>query len=70
MPSCSVNPVTGEVLKTLNEHTDEEMMSALATADKAAKQRKERNYAEGLLLIKHGDSLLPQKSVPNTPARP
>ncbi len=31
----SVNPATGEVLKTFTEHTDQEMMDALATADKA-----------------------------------
>lgn len=31
----SVNPATGEVLKTFAEHSDEEMMNALATADKA-----------------------------------
>jgi succinate-semialdehyde dehydrogenase/glutarate-semialdehyde dehydrogenase len=30
-----VNPATGEVLKTFAEHTDQEMMEALATADKA-----------------------------------
>ena len=35
MPYRSVNPATGEVLKTFTEHTDQEMMSALATADKA-----------------------------------
>jgi succinate-semialdehyde dehydrogenase / glutarate-semialdehyde dehydrogenase len=31
----SVNPATGEVLKTFTEHTDQEMIDALATADKA-----------------------------------
>ena len=35
MPYRSVNPATGEVLKTFTEHTDQEMMDALATADKA-----------------------------------
>ena len=35
MPYSSVNPATGEVLKTFIEHTDQEMMDALATADKA-----------------------------------
>jgi succinate-semialdehyde dehydrogenase/glutarate-semialdehyde dehydrogenase len=29
------NPATGEVLKTFTEHTDQEMLEALATADKA-----------------------------------
>lgn len=31
----SVNPATGEVLKNFTEHTDAQVMSALATADKA-----------------------------------
>jgi succinate-semialdehyde dehydrogenase / glutarate-semialdehyde dehydrogenase len=35
MPYQSVNPATGEVLKTFTEHTDEEMFKALATADEA-----------------------------------
>jgi succinate-semialdehyde dehydrogenase/glutarate-semialdehyde dehydrogenase len=35
VPYRSVNPATGEVLKTFTEHTDQEMMEALATADKA-----------------------------------
>jgi succinate-semialdehyde dehydrogenase/glutarate-semialdehyde dehydrogenase len=35
VPYRSVNPATGEVLKTFTEHTDHEMMDALATADKA-----------------------------------
>ena len=35
MPYRSVNPATGEVLKTFAEHTDEQMMNALAAAEKA-----------------------------------
>jgi len=35
VPYRSVNPATGEVLKTFTEHTDQEMMAALATADHA-----------------------------------
>ena len=35
MPYRSVNPATGEVLKTFTEHTDQEMMDALAKADNA-----------------------------------
>jgi acyl-CoA reductase-like NAD-dependent aldehyde dehydrogenase len=35
VPYRSVNPATGEVLKTFTEHTDQEMMEALATADEA-----------------------------------
>jgi succinate-semialdehyde dehydrogenase / glutarate-semialdehyde dehydrogenase len=33
VPYRSVNPATGEVLKTFAEHTDQEMMDALAKAD-------------------------------------
>ena len=35
MSYASVNPATGEVLKSFPEHTDEQMWGALATADKA-----------------------------------
>jgi len=35
VPYRSVNPDKGEVLKTFIEHTDQEMLDALATADKA-----------------------------------
>jgi acyl-CoA reductase-like NAD-dependent aldehyde dehydrogenase len=35
VPYRSVNPATGEVLKIFPEHTDQEMMDALATSDKA-----------------------------------
>jgi membrane protein DedA with SNARE-associated domain/rhodanese-related sulfurtransferase len=37
---------------------------------KSAKQRAERAYVEGMLLIKHRDSLVPQESIPNIPPRP
>jgi len=35
VPYRSINPATGEVLKTFKEHTTQEMMDALAQADKA-----------------------------------
>ena len=35
MPYRSVNPANGEVLKTFNEHTDDEMFAALEAADRA-----------------------------------
>ena len=35
MPYRSVNPATGEVLKTFTEHTNEQMLAALDAADKA-----------------------------------
>jgi len=34
MPYQSVNPATGEVLQVFKEHTDQQMMDALASADK------------------------------------
>jgi hypothetical protein len=40
VPYRSVNPATGEVFKIFLEHTDEQMWSALATADKAFVNRK------------------------------
>jgi succinate-semialdehyde dehydrogenase / glutarate-semialdehyde dehydrogenase len=33
MPYQSVNPATGEVLQKFEEHTDAQMMKALAAAD-------------------------------------
>jgi succinate-semialdehyde dehydrogenase/glutarate-semialdehyde dehydrogenase len=35
VPYRSVNPATGEVLKTFTKHTDQEMMDTLTTADEA-----------------------------------
>jgi succinate-semialdehyde dehydrogenase / glutarate-semialdehyde dehydrogenase len=35
VPYRSVNPATGEILKTFTEHTDEEMMDALTKAHNA-----------------------------------
>ena len=35
MPYVSVNPATGEVLRTFTEHTNEQMQAALDAADKA-----------------------------------
>ena len=34
----SVNPLNGEVLRTFDEHTDQEMERLLATADQAFRQ--------------------------------
>jgi succinate-semialdehyde dehydrogenase/glutarate-semialdehyde dehydrogenase len=33
MPYQNVNPATGEVLQKFEEHTDDQMMNALAAAD-------------------------------------
>ena len=46
MPYRSVNPATGKVLKTFPEHTDEQMWSALATADKAFRAWAARPFSE------------------------
>ena len=54
----SVNPATGEVLKTFTEHTDQEMMDALATADKAFVSWGTRPVAERAKVISHAAQLL------------
>jgi succinate-semialdehyde dehydrogenase / glutarate-semialdehyde dehydrogenase len=61
MPYCSVNPATGEVLKTFNEHTDEEMMSALTTADKAFHIWAARPFSERSKIIGRAAQLLLEK---------
>jgi succinate-semialdehyde dehydrogenase/glutarate-semialdehyde dehydrogenase len=38
MPYQSVNPATGEVLQVFKEHTDQQMMDALAAADKTYRE--------------------------------
>jgi succinate-semialdehyde dehydrogenase / glutarate-semialdehyde dehydrogenase len=38
MPYQSVNPATGEVLQNFEEHTDQQMMDALAAADKTYRE--------------------------------
>jgi succinate-semialdehyde dehydrogenase/glutarate-semialdehyde dehydrogenase len=58
VPYRSVNPATGEVLKTFTEHTDQEMMDALATADKAFVSWGTRPVAERAKVISHAAQLL------------
>ena len=58
MPYRSVNPATGEVLKTFNEHTDQEMMDALATADKAFVSWAARTVEERAKIISRAAQLL------------
>lgn len=58
MPYCSVNPATGEVLKTFPEHTDQEMMDALATADKAFVSWASRAIEERAKIISRAAQLL------------
>jgi succinate-semialdehyde dehydrogenase / glutarate-semialdehyde dehydrogenase len=54
----SVNPATGEVLKTFTEHTDQEMMDALATADKAFISWATRPIEERAKIISRAAQLL------------
>jgi succinate-semialdehyde dehydrogenase/glutarate-semialdehyde dehydrogenase len=54
----SVNPATGEVLKTYAEHTDQEMMDALATADKAFVSWSTRPIEERAKIISRAAQLL------------
>ena len=58
MPYRSVNPATGEVLKTFPEHTDQEMMDALATADRAFSSWAARPIEERAKLISRAAQLL------------
>ena len=58
----SVNPATGEVLKTFPEHTDEQMWNALATADKAFRGWAARPFSERSKIIgRSAQILLEQK---------
>jgi succinate-semialdehyde dehydrogenase / glutarate-semialdehyde dehydrogenase len=57
----SVNPATGEVLKTFTEHTDEQMMNALATADKAFQTWEARPFSERSEIIGRSAQILLEK---------
>jgi len=58
VPYSSVNPATGEVLKTFPEHTDEQMWSALATADKAFRAWAARPFSERSKIIARAAQIL------------
>ena len=58
VPYRSVNPATGEVLKTFTEHTDQDMMNALATADKAFVSWASRPIDERAKIISRAAKLL------------
>ena len=51
MPYRSVNPATGEVLKSFPEHTDQQVMDALATADQAFRTWSARPFSERSKII-------------------
>jgi len=57
----SVNPATGEVLKIFTEHTDEQMMNALATADKAFRTWPARPFSERSEIIGRSAQILLEK---------
>jgi succinate-semialdehyde dehydrogenase / glutarate-semialdehyde dehydrogenase len=62
VPYRSVNPATGEVLKTLPEHTDEQVWNALATADKAFRTWASRPFSErSTIIARSAQILLEQK---------
>ncbi len=51
MPYRIVNPAAGEVLKSLAEHTDQQVMDALATADRAFRTWSARPFSERSKII-------------------
>ena len=51
MPYRSVNPATGEALKTFPEHTDRQVMDALAMADRAFRTWSARPFSERSKII-------------------
>jgi len=58
----SVNPATGEVLKTFTEHTDEQMWSAVAKSDKEFRTWASRPFSErSRIIAKSAQILLEQK---------
>jgi succinate-semialdehyde dehydrogenase/glutarate-semialdehyde dehydrogenase len=61
LPYRSVNPATGEVLKTFPEHTDEQMWNALATADKAFRAWAARPLGERSKIIGRSAQILLKK---------
>ena len=62
MPYRSVNPATGEALKTFPEHSDEQMWSALAKADKAFRTWAARPFSDrSKIIARSAQILLEQK---------
>ena len=61
MPYHSVNPATGEVLKTFPEHTDEQMWSTLAKADKAFRTWAAQPFSERSKIIGRSAQVLLEK---------
>jgi succinate-semialdehyde dehydrogenase/glutarate-semialdehyde dehydrogenase len=63
VPYRSVNPSTGEVLKIFAEHTDQEMMEALAKANNAFVSWAARPIEERARIIAHAAQLLLEQKV-------
>ncbi len=61
MPYRSVNPATGEVLKTFPEHTDQQVMDALAAADRAFRAWSARPFSERSKIIGRSAQIIRQK---------
>jgi succinate-semialdehyde dehydrogenase/glutarate-semialdehyde dehydrogenase len=61
MSYVSVNPATGEVLRTFTEHTDEEMWDALTIANKAFRPWASRAFSERSKIIGRSAHLLLEK---------
>jgi succinate-semialdehyde dehydrogenase / glutarate-semialdehyde dehydrogenase len=61
MSYVSVNPATGEVLRTFTEHTDEEMWDALSTANQAFRPWASRPFSERSKIIGRSAHLLLEK---------
>jgi succinate-semialdehyde dehydrogenase/glutarate-semialdehyde dehydrogenase len=57
----SVNPTTGEVLRTFTEHTDEEMWDALTAADQAFRPWASRPFSERSKIIGRSAHILLEK---------
>ena len=63
MPHFSVNPATGQVLKAFIEHTDQEMINALAKADNAFVSWTARPIEErAKIMARAAELLLEQKN--------
>jgi succinate-semialdehyde dehydrogenase/glutarate-semialdehyde dehydrogenase len=58
VPYRSVNPATGEVLRTFTEHTDNEVLSALAAANKAFRIWAARPFSERSNIISRAAQIM------------
>jgi succinate-semialdehyde dehydrogenase / glutarate-semialdehyde dehydrogenase len=61
VPYRSVNPATGEVLKTSPEHTDEQVMDASAAPDRAFRGWSARPFSERSKIIGRSARIIRQK---------